>query len=87
LDYLFTHKINGKYIEVTYEHAAKWMNYKDEKGEIKTPKPDFFLPEYDIYIEHWALNENGNVPEWFEKGYKRGMMAKIEAFKNKKNIL
>lgn len=84
LNFLFTHKINGNYIKVLYENPAEWMNYKDEKGETKTPKPDFFLPEYNIYIEHWALNEYGNVPEWFDHDYKKGMKAKIERFKLQK---
>ncbi|MCX9026014.1 MAG: UvrD-helicase domain-containing protein [Candidatus Methanoperedens sp.] len=84
LNFLFTHKINGKYIKVLYENPAEWMNYKNEKGELKTPKPDFFLPEYNIYIEHWAINERGNVPEWFDKDYRKGMNAKIDGFKQQK---
>lgn len=83
-NFLFTHKINKKYINFLYEHPAEWMNYTNEKGEIKTPKPDFFLPEYNIYIEHWAIDERGNVPEWFESGYKEGMKAKRDKFKNHK---
>jgi DNA helicase IV len=27
--------------------------------------PDFYLPDYDIYLEHWAISENGTPPEWF----------------------
>ncbi len=84
LNFLFTHKINEKYIKVLYEHPAGWMNYKNEKGEIKTPKPDFFLPEYNIYIEHWALDEMDNVPKWFDQDYKKGMSTKIERFKQQK---
>ncbi len=84
LNFLFTHEINGKYIKVLYEHPAEWLNYKTEKNEMKTPKPDFFLPEYNIYIEHWALDENGKVPDWFDQDYKRGMSAKIERFKQQK---
>ena len=26
-------------------------------------RPDFYLPEYDIYIEHFALDESGQPPE------------------------
>ncbi len=83
-NFLFTHKINEKYINFRYEHPAEWMNYKNEKGEIKTPKPDFFLPEYNIYIEHWAIDERGNVPEWFDQDYRKGMNAKIDGFKQQK---
>jgi len=29
-------------------------------------RPDFYLPEYDIYIEHFAfINENEEYPNWF----------------------
>ena len=83
-NFLFTHKINEKYINFHYEYPAEWMKYKNEKGEIKIPKPDFFLPEYNIYIEHWAINERGNVPEWFDQDYRKGMNAKIDAFKQQK---
>ncbi len=48
-NFLFIHKLNEKYINFRYEHPAEWMNYKNEKDEIKTPKPDFYLPEYNIY--------------------------------------
>lgn len=89
MNFLLSHKINRKNIKILYEHPAKWMKYTDEKGDIIIPKPDFFLPDYDIYIEHWALNEKGRVPEWFKgnnptKTYKRGMKAKIERFKQQK---
>jgi DNA helicase-4 len=83
-NFLFTHKINQKSIKFYYECPAKWMNYKNEKGEINTPKPDFFLPEYKIYIEHWAIDEIGNVPEWFDQDYRKGMKAKIEGFRQQK---
>jgi len=88
MNFLLSHKINGKIIRVQYEHRAEWMKYTNEKGEIKIPKPDFFLPEYNIYIEHWGINENGNVPQWFEKDtitYKKGMNLKIEKFKQQTN--
>jgi DNA helicase-4 len=84
MNFLLSHKINGKKINVQYEHPAEWMNYTNEKGEIKKPKPDFFLPDYNIYIEHWGINENGNVPQWFKTDtitYKKGMNLKIERFK------
>lgn len=83
-NFLFTHKINEKYINFRYEHPAEWMNYKNEKGEIKTPRPDFFLPEYNIYIEHWAIDDRGNVPKWFDQDYRKGMNAKIERFRQQK---
>ncbi|MCG7848820.1 MAG: UvrD-helicase domain-containing protein [ANME-2 cluster archaeon] len=84
MNFFLSHKINGKKIKVQYEQPAEWMEYSNEKGEIKKTYPDFFLPDYNIYIEHWGINENGKVPQWFEKDtitYKKGMNLKIEKFK------
>jgi DNA helicase-4 len=60
------------------------MRYVDEDGS-QTPQPDFFFPDFDIYIEHWALNKEGKVPEWFggenpTNEYKKGMEAKQKKF-------
>lgn len=56
-NYLYTH--NVKYI---YED-----NYKYKKSDKNNPpyKPDFYLPDYNIYIEYFGIDENGNVPSYF----------------------
>jgi len=64
LNYFLTHTINGKHIQVVYESPATWMTYFKE-GKKMNPKPDFFLPEFNLYIEHWAVDKEGNVPAWF----------------------
>jgi len=84
MNFFFTHKLNGEPINTCYESYADWMRYVDEDGS-HTPQPDFFFPDYDIYIEHWALNKEGRVPEWFggenpTNEYKRGMEAKQKKF-------
>ena len=48
--------------------------------DTATPKhrqycPDFYLPDYDIYIEHFALDEQGNPPPHFV-GYAEGVAWK-----------
>ena len=53
MDCLLTYKINGEPILVRYE------------PDVGGFRPDFFLPQYDIFIEHWGLNKDGEVPEWF----------------------
>lgn len=58
-DFLFTHNVD--YI---YEKRVKWADTAEDKGPYE---PDFYLPEYDIYIEHWGVDENGEVAEWFTK--------------------
>lgn len=37
--------------------------------------PDFYLPQVDAYLEHWALNAQGKAPEAFT-GYMQGMAWK-----------
>ena len=69
LNFFLTHKINGKTINIEYEPYAEWMNYVDEEGKQHSPTPDFFLSDFDIYIEHWSIDKNGNVPPWYETDY------------------
>jgi len=38
-------------------------------------KPDFYFPDADAYLEHWAVNEKGEPPPSFV-GYKEGMAWK-----------
>ena len=41
----------------------------DPDGEYGQYRPDFYLPDYNIYIEHHALDELGNPPRGWA-GYK-----------------
>jgi DNA helicase-4 len=68
LNFLLTSKINGTPVKVEYE---------PEIGNLG--RPDFYLPEYDLFIENWGLNKNGEVPEWFGQStaeYKENMERK-----------
>jgi DNA helicase-4 len=38
-------------------------------------RPDFYFPDVNAYLEHWALDERGEPPEAFA-GYKEGMAWK-----------
>lgn len=49
-------------IDFEYKSLAEWVDVSDEDKEYQ---PDFYLPQYDIYIEHWGLNKDFKVPEWF----------------------
>jgi DNA helicase-4 len=55
MDYLLTHKINSKPIEVKYE------------PDLDGFRPDFYLPQFDVFIEHWGIDQDGNVPVWFSQ--------------------
>lgn len=50
---------------IQYEYEEKYK-YKTASKNFGQYKPDFYLPEYEIYIEHFGINENGNVPDWFK---------------------
>ena len=43
-------------------------------------QPDFYLPEYEIYIEHFALDREGNPPHGWA-GYAEGVAWKREIHK------
>lgn len=58
-------------IEYKYEESYQYKTASKKFGQYK---PDFYLPEYNIYIEHFGIDENNNVPSWF-KG-KEGISAK-----------
>lgn len=58
-------------IEYKYEESYQYKTASKKFGQYK---PDFYLPDYNIYIEHFGIDENNNVPSWF-KG-KEGISAK-----------
>ena len=59
-DFLFLNNIKYKHTDV---ESGNWANDNPQK---KKYEPDFFLPDYnDLFIEHWGIDEEGNVPDWF----------------------
>jgi len=49
-------------IQYIYEQPHKVDTRTSEYGQYK---PDFYLPDYDIYIEYFGINRNGEVPSYF----------------------
>ncbi|WP_292348050.1 UvrD-helicase domain-containing protein, partial [Methanoregula sp. PtaB.Bin085] len=91
-NFYFSHRVNGKPIGIEYESPAKWMAYLDGEGKEKIPQPDFFLPGFDIYHEHWAIDKNGGVPPWFsgkdpQREYTEGMEKKKLKFQGQDKYL
>jgi len=75
-NFLFLHNI-----QFEYEPLVEWV---DESEEDKEYHPDFYLPDYDVYIEHWGLNKNFQVPPWFTKSSEEYLELrdwKLEQFK------
>lgn len=56
-DFLFTHRVDYR-----YEDIATWADTAPDKGKYA---PDFYLPEYRTYIEHWGIDESASVAPWF----------------------
>lgn len=50
-------------IDYVYESKYGFKTADEKFGQYK---PDFYLPKYNIYIEHFAIDRNGNVPHWFK---------------------
>lgn len=81
--------MNGEVVKSRGELLiADWLFHNGVKYEYETPykidtadaqrrqyTPDFYLPDIDAYLEHWAVDRNGEPPPEFE-GYKEGMAWK-----------
>ncbi len=68
-NFLSLHGIRFEY-EIPYK--SKTANTRHRQYQ-----PDFYLPDYDIYIEHFALDENGDPPpDW--PNYGEGVRWKRE---------
>jgi len=51
---------------VTYKYEEPYVI--DTAGpDHRQYKPDFFLPDHNIYIEHFALNKAGDPPEYLDQ--------------------
>ena len=55
-----------------YVNGIEYEYEKDYEVETSTKKyrqykPDFYLPEYGVYIEHFALNKENSTPNFIEK--------------------
>lgn len=79
LDFFLMNKLNNESIRIEYE------------PDLPRFRPDFKLTKHDLFIEHWALNEKGEVPRWFDQtteNYKEKMNFKKEWFaENNKTLV
>lgn len=50
-------------IQYIYEHPYEVDTCNSEYGQYH---PDFYLPDYKIYIEYFGINRNGEVPSYFK---------------------
>ncbi len=56
--------------EADYEHETRDPDYRQYQ-------PDFYLPDYGVYLEHWGIDRDGNTAPYVEKKkYHAGMAWK-----------
>lgn len=59
-NFLYLHQV-----EFEYERIYP-LNREDQNPDFGAYSPDFYLPGYDIYHEHYGIDEQGNVPAYFK---------------------
>lgn len=82
------------YNNIKYEYEAKYK-YKTDTTEYGEYHPDFYLPDYDIYVEYFGIDRNHNVPSYYtskhgktpKEEYNDGIAWKRETHKNHGTIL
>ncbi len=52
-----------------YERWADWVD-PDPADPARSYHPDFYLPQWDAYLEHWAIDLSGSglLQQWFTGG-------------------
>lgn len=80
-NFLYLHGVNFTY-EKDYEHRTSNKEYRQYK-------PDFYLPDYNIYIEHFGINSDGKASETFDnpRKYEEDIKWKRETHNNHKTKL
>ena len=75
--------LNG--IRYLYEESYEFKTYTIEKRQYL---PDFYLPDYGIYIEHFGIDrDNKTAPYVNNKEYLEGMAWKVALHEEKNTIL
>jgi DNA helicase IV len=76
---------------ISYEYESNFKQPYESSEKRRIYKPDFYLPDYKIYIEHFGVNEDGTPPSWFSPiervKYKADMEWKKELHKTKGTVL
>tara|TARA_Y100000590_G_scaffold396242_1_gene476781 strand:+ start:378 stop:3017 length:2640 start_codon:yes stop_codon:yes gene_type:complete len=82
IEYIYEDNYPKEKIPAEWKHGYKpdfHLIKKDEKGNII----------YDVYIEHFGLDKDGNPPKWWQdrEKYKKSHLDKIKLHKNNKTKL
>ena len=83
-DFFLTNKLNGEPVKIEYEPVI--TGFPDQRER----RPDFRLSKYDLYIEHWALDQKDEVPWWFNQTteeYTKNKQKKKKWFEKNNKLL
>ena len=69
-NFLTQHSVRYQY-EAAYPVDTRTADY----GQYH---PDFFLPDYNVYIEYFGVSRDGSVPLWFSE---KGKLSPAEAYR------
>jgi DNA helicase-4 len=77
--------------QIKYEYEKNY-EFKTASKDFRQYKPDFYLTDYKIYIEHFGIDKDGNPPNEYsekeKKAYLKGMDWKRELHdKNKTKLI
>jgi len=71
-------------IKYLYEEPYKYKTYTTEKRQYI---PDFYLPDYDIYIEHYGIDKNNKTAPYIDnEKYLQSMQWKRNLHREKNTI-
>lgn len=64
---------------IEYEYEKQYEHDTQTKGR-RQYQPDFYMPNEQVYVEHFALNQHGQAPRhWDWREYERGVAWKRKA--------
>jgi len=73
---------------VEYEYETEYKEADTRTKDYRKYEPDFYLPEHDIYIEHFGVDRNGNTAPYIDKDvYIEGAKWKRKLHKENKTKL
>ncbi len=72
---------------IRHEYEANYQ-INTTTADFRAYQPDFYLPDYGIYIEHFGVDEDNNTPPFVDQAkYVEGMRWKRELHKKHETIL
>lgn len=87
-NYLFKNNIEyeyEKFYEIPESMKVKFYESFFRQNSVFY-RPDFYLPEYDIYIEHFGIDENGKVPNFWTLNNPNAQDKYLSGIKWKRNL-